>query len=182
MPRERGLDKVGLSRGVRQRLGRQRALRERASAAISGLNSLAGFDTLVANSPRELGELGGELLERTRAACQEHHVSVRPFAGIRPQEAHEALLGGCFSLYSWENSTVRPFDLHRVSLPPAGMIVKDLASLQEGPMRAMLEGHRSGMVRPRGEVMKERREGECPGLHVDPALLSRRSEYLDFVR
>ena len=58
------------------------------------------------------------------------------------------------TLYSGENSAVRPFDLDLVALPAGGSEPKPLADFQCYQIRSMLEGHRSGLLRPRSEVRK----------------------------
>ena len=156
-----------LSRGVRQRL--QHRFQEDAGLVniVDGINALAGFETPLVDDASVLTGDNVEALRLLRLRGREHFTSPRE-VGISPKEAHEALLGNCMSLYSGDTTSVRPFDLQRVSLPEIGATVKPLADFQDGSLRAMLEGHRSGMVRPRTQVTEIRKKEGCPGLHLDP--------------
>ena len=176
------LQKSGLSRGVRQRLSRERALQARVVRATDAINSMAGFPSKVVAKSDHLSSEARAAGHRLREACSQYFDDLGEDAAIKPQEAHSALLGCTASLYSGENSAVRPFDLDLVALPAAGFSTKPLADFQRDEVRAMLEGHRSGLVRPRAEVFRERKAQGSPGMNLDPGLLADRAAYIDFVQ
>ena len=72
--------------------------------------------------------------------------------------------------------------MDKVALPSEGLTTRPLADYQSSHVRALIEGHRSGLVRPRSAVMTQRKSEGCPGLYFDPALVADREMYLEFVR
>ena len=94
---------------------------------------------------------------------------------FRPTKPSGSFWGASATLNSQEValSTTRPYDPRLVSLPTAGSRPLSLSQFLSGQSRSLLEGRRSGLVRPRAAVMSVRRSGGTHSLYMDE-VLSRR--------
>ena len=101
-----------LSRSVRQRLSRRRAVDARVFEATTALNALAGYETPVAASSSELEGIDRRVWARVREAVASEPVGEEAFCA---QEACSALLRAMLSRYDQSDSVVRLFAERDVS-------------------------------------------------------------------
>ena len=135
------------------------------------------------NSASEMVGSSRAVWQRIQSTCCLEARRLQTQARVLPNEALEELLGACAGAYmdTPAPSTARPYDQRLLSLPPEGATPRPLADFLGSESRALLEGHRLGLLRPRATVMAERRETGLPGLYLDERLRSERREYIQFV-
>ena len=163
---------ASLSRGVRQRLGRRRAVDERANETIWALNALGGLDGVECSNP------GGEL-QRSSV----NYVRGRVFDEAPPQasRAQEALLellrsDSRYTEGGEGTGSLAPFGSAEVSLPEPAVDAPAVVDLLPADAADYFIRFGKRMLRDDVEYRDLIARDGLPGLHIDGGPARKRSE------
>ena len=126
-----------LSRGVRQRIGRRRALDNRANEVLHALNWMSGHGDGdgVCRAPGAVARVHREIHERVLKAV---HSWPAPDREVSQEEAARALLRA-ESIYDKAHMTVTPYEEGKVSLPVSARDARYADSIGGARARDLLE-------------------------------------------
>ena len=164
----------GLSRGVRQRIGRRHMVEVRTNESIRSLNHLS----------HSVGEADGDSSfgEAIRDRVSRLHTGNTPPDG-QPQakEALRELLGASTSGYLGKKCTVEPYVESLVSWPAVGFRPRSLDGLLESSLSEEVNGLHPTFVEKPAAVRARRREVRAASAYQDPAFRDR-GTYVSFVK
>ena len=169
------LSRRGLSRGVRQRLGKERAIESQLAAAVASLNEMYG-------SPSQRGLVSAVQTEALDGIKRRLECCVWPSNLLSPREAAAALLGTDLGYDGAEDH--KQLALYRrgaVSLPLGHAPPSALTSVLDPEARLLVDEFEQRLLLSPDEYDAVFRDPPRIVPYMDPVLASKPDEYHNFI-